>query len=139
DEPVADLARRPVRAPVDLAVEQEPHADAGADGDAGAVGHTPERSLPVLAPEDGVHVVLHVDGALQLSPKVLPQGDGPGNGPPVTRRGSGSSRGAALSGGAGQAWGQGDRTPLGIGEDRKSTRLNSSHVKISYAVFCLKK
>src|SRR5690606_40891864 len=27
---------------------------------------------------------------------------------------------------------------LGSG-DRKSTRLNSSHVKISYAVFCLKK
>src|SRR5690606_41996657 len=27
------------------------------------------------------------------------------------------------------------RTP----KDRKSTRLNSSHVKISYAVFCLKK
>src|SRR5690606_41629198 len=27
-----------------------------------------------------------------------------------------------------------------VGElDRKSTRLNSSHVKISYAVFCLKK
>src|SRR5690625_7837284 len=25
------------------------------------------------------------------------------------------------------------------GEDRKSTRLNSSHVAISYAVFCLKK
>src|SRR5690606_40521632 len=25
------------------------------------------------------------------------------------------------------------------GPDRKSTRLNSSHVKISYAVFCLKK
>src|SRR5690606_42091049 len=24
-------------------------------------------------------------------------------------------------------------------EDRKSTRLNSSHVKISYAVFCVKK
>src|SRR5690349_24178866 len=24
-------------------------------------------------------------------------------------------------------------------EDRKSTRLNSSHVEISYAVFCLKK
>src|SRR5436309_4921511 len=29
------------------------------------------------------------------------------------------------------------RAPLG--RDRKSTRLNSSHVKISYAVFCLKK
>src|SRR5215813_15176960 len=27
----------------------------------------------------------------------------------------------------------------GAGEDRKSTRLNSSHVRISYAVFCLKK
>src|SRR5690625_6745419 len=26
-----------------------------------------------------------------------------------------------------------------IEEDRKSTRLNSSHVAISYAVFCLKK
>src|SRR5690606_41831678 len=26
-----------------------------------------------------------------------------------------------------------------FGEDRKSTRLNSSQVKISYAVFCLKK
>src|SRR5690606_41374570 len=26
-----------------------------------------------------------------------------------------------------------------ISQDRKSTRLNSSHVKISYAVFCLKK
>src|SRR5690625_5526286 len=26
-----------------------------------------------------------------------------------------------------------------IDEDRKSTRLNSSHVAISYAVFCLKK
>src|SRR5436305_3662960 len=29
-----------------------------------------------------------------------------------------------------------DRFPDG---DRKSTRLNSSHVRISYAVFCLKK
>src|SRR2546430_11665871 len=27
----------------------------------------------------------------------------------------------------------------GPGEDRKSTRLNSSHSQISYAVFCLKK
>src|SRR5258707_10563345 len=28
---------------------------------------------------------------------------------------------------------------LGAGADRKSTRLNSSHANISYAVFCLKK
>src|SRR2546430_10930400 len=26
-----------------------------------------------------------------------------------------------------------------VGQDRKSTRLNSSHSQISYAVFCLKK
>src|SRR3712207_8880267 len=30
------------------------------------------------------------------------------------------------------------RHPL-LGRDRKSTRLNSSHANISYAVFCLKK
>src|SRR5699024_12716315 len=30
-------------------------------------------------------------------------------------------------------------TDHGVGIDRKSTRLNSSHVSISYAVFCLKK
>src|SRR2546427_7787875 len=38
------------------------------------------------------------------------------------------------------AHGQEERT-LGIaqGQDRKSTRLNSSHSQISYAVFCLKK
>src|SRR2546430_13362311 len=29
--------------------------------------------------------------------------------------------------------------PQDHGEDRKSTRLNSSHSQISYAVFCLKK
>src|SRR5690349_22129629 len=42
-----------------------------------------------------------------------------------------------------------DSEPVGVGaarararprgQDRKSTRLNSSHVEISYAVFCLKK
>src|SRR5690606_39949329 len=35
-----------------------------------------------------------------------------------------------------------DSPPFGLDEgllDRKSTRLNSSHVKISYAVYCLKK
>src|SRR3712207_8130761 len=29
--------------------------------------------------------------------------------------------------------------PGGVDKDRKSTRLNSSHANISYAVFCLKK
>src|SRR6266571_5842156 len=31
------------------------------------------------------------------------------------------------------------KPPRGPGGDRKSTRLNSSHMSISYAVFCLKK
>src|SRR3712207_6962232 len=33
----------------------------------------------------------------------------------------------------------GRREPAGARLDRKSTRLNSSHANISYAVFCLKK
>src|SRR3712207_7517120 len=33
----------------------------------------------------------------------------------------------------------GGREDRGGGQDRKSTRLNSSHANISYAVFCLKK
>src|SRR5690348_17540037 len=32
-----------------------------------------------------------------------------------------------------------DTSLLQLAEDRKSTRLNSSHPSISYAVFCLKK
>src|SRR5438067_13100349 len=32
-----------------------------------------------------------------------------------------------------------DHAPADLWIDRKSTRLNSSHVSISYAVFCLKK
>src|SRR5690606_40951350 len=40
----------------------------------------------------------------------------------------------ALGGGRAQLFDE-----AAFGRDRKSTRLNSSHVKISYAVFCLKK
>src|SRR3712207_7487805 len=35
--------------------------------------------------------------------------------------------------------GHGTHTASTAGGDRKSTRLNSSHANISYAVFCLKK
>src|SRR2546426_4298949 len=35
-------------------------------------------------------------------------------------------------------WGTGEKR-AGAARDRKSTRLNSSHLVISYAVFCLKK
>src|SRR5436305_7804452 len=45
--------------------------------------------------------------------------------------------------GAWQQLFQGVQTKIALAEimptDRKSTRLNSSHVRISYAVFCLKK
>src|SRR3712207_8842087 len=34
---------------------------------------------------------------------------------------------------------RGPTAPVGHQVDRKSTRLNSSHANISYAVFCLKK
>src|SRR5215204_7215414 len=36
-------------------------------------------------------------------------------------------------------WGPVRRDPRAAPRDRKSTRLNSSHTVISYAVFCLKK
>src|SRR5690606_41090346 len=45
------------------------------------------------------------------------------------------SRGRALLSHAARGRAVGTKPKL----DRKSTRLNSSHVKISYAVFCLKK
>src|SRR5690554_3545901 len=60
----------------------------------------------------------------------------------------------AYAGHHGQIWRRSAEPDLGVlgthadlhviavqrtGEDRKSTRLNSSHVRISYAVFCLKK
>src|SRR5437899_5103838 len=37
------------------------------------------------------------------------------------------------------AGGGGAANNIGAAKDRKSTRLNSSHLGISYAVFCLKK
>src|SRR5207247_7635980 len=50
------------------------------------------------------------------------------------RRRAGATDGCRLSDGRAGTIGCGNR-----GEDRKSTRLNSSHEWISYAVFCLKK
>src|SRR5207253_8396434 len=58
----------------------------------------------------------------------------------VQREGDGGDRRAAVVAG-----GEPARLDQGLGShprlppDRKSTRLNSSHVAISYAVFCLKK
>src|SRR5256885_11362763 len=46
--------------------------------------------------------------------------------------------GVPLLGGATGAFSARVRQLVDAGEDRKSTRLNSSHLVISYAVFCLK-
>src|SRR5690606_42082878 len=51
-------------------------------------------------------------------------------------RGGGRNAGGADAAGSGLGAGPDRRLAEA---DRKSTRLNSSHVKISYAVFCLKK
>src|SRR3712207_8012607 len=50
------------------------------------------------------------------------------------RRGHGVTVGTAPGSGVGVAVASGSSS-----SDRKSTRLNSSHANISYAVFCLKK
>src|SRR5690606_40840249 len=67
----------------------------------------------------------------------------PGGGHAGLRRGGLHRRGAPRGiGGAARparAGGRGAGLQAVSLADRKSTRLNSSHVKISYAVFCLKK
>src|SRR5438874_11251487 len=55
---------------------------------------------------------------------------------PIWCRGRRRRSATRRTAGAGCRPGRGRR---GRGADRKSTRLNSSHVEISYAVFCLKK
>src|SRR5256885_10466063 len=67
------------------------------------------------------------------------------------RSASGARRGAQAPGDLQRQTGGANRSPApagqgpalgrraGAGRDRKSTRLNSSHLVISYAVFCLKK
>src|SRR5690606_41165832 len=63
---------------------------------------------------------------------------------PRARRRPGAARGglrddeSAAVGHTGRPRGAADGRAA-VEQDRKSTRLNSSHVKISYAVFCLKK
>src|SRR5689334_24672634 len=60
------------------------------------------------------------------------------------RGGAGAERAALAGGGGAGDAGRGRRSRRRRGgrdlvRDRKSTRLNSSHSSISYAVFCLKK
>src|SRR3712207_6968441 len=60
--------------------------------------------------------------------------------PPVGSRGCPSRAGVTRGRGRDSADDRGrDRQHRRLPGDRKSTRLNSSHANISYAVFCLKK
>src|SRR5690606_41690745 len=55
------------------------------------------------------------------------------------RRRDGTPEGRRSAGGDQLPFARGPHRQAVHCRDRKSTRLNSSHVKISYAVFCLKK
>src|SRR3712207_8111916 len=74
------------------------------------------------------YTTLFRSGGGGLPPRVAERlGDLPAGGDPVA---------VALDAGLHQL---GDHPAVERGQDRKSTRLNSSHANISYAVFCLKK
>src|SRR5690606_41657393 len=96
-------------------------------------------------------LVLHATPTTQLSPLSLHDALPIWDDDPVSRIVAGAARGRRLTTPSGR-----DTRPTsdrvreamftsleamsgGLARDRKSTRLNSSHVKISYAVFCLKK
>src|SRR5699024_5554175 len=70
------------------------------------------------------------------SVEVVDDGDNVAAGADAPPGPAGLGRGGGQSGGVQQAVGHRHRRPR---HNRKSTRLNSSHVSISYAVFCLKK
>src|SRR5699024_11218025 len=88
---------------------------------------------PRLALEQGEHLVVDLEGVDQPHEEGV-NDDGPQLGHRDLEEhphlGGGIDPGSLVDvlGNGGQA-----------GQDRKSTRLNSSHVSISYAVFCLKK
>src|SRR5438067_2769390 len=83
-------------------------------------------SFPAPAPSDIYTLSLH--DALPISRAAAPR---------AASEVSSASRRRSGSGAVGPGGGVPFRSSLRV--DRKSTRLNSSHVSISYAVFCLKK
>src|SRR3712207_8716681 len=79
-----------------------------------------------------------IRGPLAYTPLLL--GDGLGFVEPVVEGIVGQARGLPQPGGAGDVgWHVFGVVVQFVRQDRKSTRLNSSHANISYAVFCLKK
>src|SRR5262245_64941729 len=89
---------------------------------------------------------LSLHDALPIFHPEFAAGDLDGDGRPDIVGGAKDGRVFALSGQDGHVlWAHDSRSPaqtrpvIADAEDRKSTRLNSSHLGISYAVFCLKK
>src|SRR5947208_10390129 len=93
-------------------------------GAGAAVGKRPTGRRPVLSECGGG------DGRGRLLSRTGLRGE-----PAPRRRGGGGGVPCVVDG----ARQRGAQADLAVVEDRKSTRLNSSHQIISYAVFCLKK
>src|SRR5699024_12521098 len=90
--------------------------------------HAPAPTAPAaLSLHDALPIFEHEggDGVARVAGHDVVQGQSDGAGQP--------SRDAVH-----QQGGQGGEGVAQMERDRKSTRLNSSHVSISYAVFCLK-
>src|SRR5437870_11479703 len=89
-----------------------------------------------------LHDALPISGSRSRSEAQIRQADAQGR-RECQRRGSRETLRAGpkkIAGSDGKVRGQQSRQGSpGSAGDRKSTRLNSSHVAISYAVFCLKK
>src|SRR5690242_5703481 len=103
-----------------------PAGDVNGDGKADLLVGAPHASERGPDGDGGAYVVFGKAGGAAVDLAAL--GDG---GIAIRGAATGDDTGAAVAG-LGDVNGDGR-------EDRKSTRLNSSHMSISYAVFCLKK
>src|SRR5690606_41456873 len=97
---------------------------------------TTSTALPTHSLHDALPICRCIEHLPDDSPRTGPSTPGSGHHPGVRHHGWPVRRTAFWS--AASAPGSPARHS-GAEGDRKSTRLNSSHVKISYAVFCLKK
>src|SRR3712207_8319743 len=89
---------------------------------------TATTEIYTLSLHDALPIWLRRGAALQRQRRLLQLGPRRSDVPVL----EGDARAAAFAQGPGPA-------DPGMAADRKSTRLNSSHANISYAVFCLKK
>src|SRR5690606_23745421 len=132
-EPVADIEVRPaqlkgIHVPehlVPLAIDEFPVLFIAA---ACAEGETLVTGAEELRVKESDRIAVMAEGlsAMGVQCEVLKDGI----------RIQGRSNAAVFSGGDVDSHGD-HRIAMSFSVDRKSTRLNSSHVKISYAVFCL--